>query len=120
MRTRRLRRSGIGILTFAATLVATPAMAGQDLTIELQNNLTRSEPLYPRLMVKSAGDYYCWYLNDLKDGRPAPAGGGYSNTSSEVQNTFFSFCNPSFNPLKGALVRFAQLKLFSQATPGAD
>ena len=120
MNARRIRLAAA--LSFAAvtTLGTGPALAGQDITIELQNNLTPSEPLYPRLMVKSAGDWFCWYLNDLKNGRPAPAGGGFSNTSSEVQNTFFSFCNPAFNPLKGALVRYAELKLFSQATPGAE
>lgn len=120
MNARRIRLAAVLSVAAVTTLGTGPALAGQDITIELQNNLTPSEPLYPRLMVKSAGDWFCWYLNDLKSGRPAPAGGGFSNTSSEVQNTFFSFCNPAFNPLKGALVRYAEFKLFSQATPGAE
>lgn len=113
------RRLAILSLTAASLLAAAPAMAGQDLTIELQNNLKPSQPLYPRLTLR-ATDWYCWYANDLENGPAAPAGGGYATLTSEVKNTFFSFCNPPFSPMKDSLARWVQFKIMSQASPGAE
>ena len=108
----------VALLTTALVLSAGPAVAGQDITIEMQNNLPPTQPLYPRLMLRGT-DNLCWYDQDFADGRPAPAGGGFASTKSEVRNTFFSFCNPTWNPLKEAFARWMQFELVSQAAPGA-
>ncbi len=108
----------VALVTTALVLSAGPAVAGQDITIEVQNSLQPTQPLYPRLMLRST-DNLCWYTQDFAEGQPAPAGGGFSYTKSEVKNTFFSFCNPTWNPLKDALARWVQFEMVSQASPGA-
>lgn len=101
-------------------LLATPARAGQDITIELNNQLPKTQPLYPRLALRGT-DNLCWYPQDFdRDDLAAPAGGGFVSVTSEVRNTFFSFCSPTWNPLKDSLVRWQQFRLMSQAAPGAQ
>jgi hypothetical protein len=81
--------------------------------------LPKTQPLYPRLALRGT-DNLCWYPQDFdRDDLSAPAGGGYVSVSSEVRNTFFSFCNPTFNPLKDSLVRWQQFRLMAQSAPGA-
>lgn len=108
----------IALVTTALVFSAGPAVAGQDITIEVQNSLQPTQPLYPRVMLR-ATDNLCWYLQGFAEGQPAPAGGGFAYTKSEVKNTFFSFCNPTWNPLKDALARWVQFELVTQASPGA-
>ncbi|MEI2717476.1 MAG: hypothetical protein V9E98_10850 [Candidatus Nanopelagicales bacterium] len=104
----------------AGLLVAAPARAGQDITIELNNQLPKTQPLYPRLALRSL-DNFCWYPQDFdRDDLSAPAGGGYVSVSSEVRNAFFSFCSPTWNPLKDSLVRWQQFRLMAQSAPGAQ
>lgn len=106
-------------ITLTLGLGADPARAGQDVTIELKNELPKTEPLYPRLALRGT-DHQCWYSNDFdRDDISAPAGGGYANFSSEVFNRFFSFCNPTWSPFKDSLVRWQAFKIVAQEKPGA-
>lgn len=109
----------ITLLTALTALMAgSPAHAGDEITITLNNKLPKTQPLYPRLALR-AGDYDCWYPRDLADdGIAAPAGGGFANYTSEVVNRFFSFCNPTWNPLGAAMVRWQQFRLVAQTQPG--
>ena len=106
------------LTALTGALLATPARAGQDITIELHNELPKTQPLYPRLALRGT-DSLCWYSQDFsRDDLAAPAGGGYANITSEVRNTFFSMCNPTFNPLKDTFARWQKFTIVAQSEPG--
>lgn len=101
------------------TIMIAPARAGQDVLIELKNDLPKTQPLYPRLALRGT-DYYCWYSDDFDSTDiAAPAGGGFASYHSEVKNSFFSFCSGTFSPFKDANARWQEFQLVSQSTPGA-
>ena len=112
-----------GIIVTALVMLAAaiaPAQAGQGEFITVHNDLPQSpsSPGYPRLALKG-GDSLCWYPSDLAGMGPVAPAGGKSTTYTEVNDAFFSFCDPFFAPDGAGLFRWQQFRMMSQVRPNA-